>query len=458
MSYKHRIILLFISACSLVVGIFSLFVYILVDNHTQSQFEARLEERAILAAQVLLEKDELSTSRYNEIVKQQLKKLMDEVHYIIPIDEQRKPVLSQFPDELWIKEVFEKKFDHLEMVFAEKNDAKIGYLYYEDNEGDYYVAITATDVDGQEDLEFIRQLLIVMFLLTLGVITVFAFWFANRILQPLKKIIQDMHSINAFNLQNRLAVKGKRDLLFQLSMSFNQMLERLQTAFENQKRFIHNASHEFRTPLTVILGETDFALSQPQIKEDTKKSLIKVQNQADKLKNVTQSLLELAHLEEVKLKQSFKQFRFDELLSERLELFFTTYPQLKVEVNYPQKEAISSTYLEAYGNPIWMEMVFDNIIDNALKFSDFKTIHIQFLDTPNYVEVDIKDQGIGINKAELKEITQAFFRGENAEVATGSGLGLSLVKLLLEKQNGHFKVFSQKNKGTTVKLQLPKAP
>lgn len=455
MTYKNRIILLFILACSVVIGLFSIIIYAQVAKHTEGQFKTRLEERAILAAQVILEKDELNSSSYDDIVQQQLKKLPNEVHYIIPVDQNGEAILSQLPEQMREDGIFEQDVKHLDILFSEINNTLVGYLYYEDNQGNYFIVITATDRDGIEDLAFIKRNLLLMFFIFLGAVTLFAFLFATQILSPLQKIVKDIEEISANNLEKRLKVNEKQDQLNALSSSFNHMLERLQEAFENQKQFIHNASHEFRTPLTVILGETDFALSQNLDSKQSKDTLKKIQRQAEKLKKITLSLLEISELDDTKIKRLFTTFRFDELINERIELILEQNPSVKIQVNYKQTD-LNSTDFECFGHQFWMEIAIDNLIENALKFSNFNKIEIDLINSETIVVAEIKDKGIGISEEELQQVTKAFYRGNNSYQTAGNGLGLSLVHRIIEIQNGSLNINSTKGKGTNVRIELPK--
>lgn len=454
MKYRHWIALIFTLTCSLCIGVFSVFIYFLVEKHTHNQFENRLEERAILAGQVLLEKDELSSSNYNKIVEKQMRKLPQEEHYILRLEDSKIPT-EQLPKRLQNEKKYDLLSEHLDIEFFKEEGNLVGNLFYEDNEGNFLVVITAKDQDGKEDVAYIKRVLVIMFIITTGVIGILASFFSRLILMPVKKIAHQMKSINANNLDERLELKENHDQLYELSKAFNTMLERIEDSFEDQKQFIHNASHELRTPLTVILGETDLALQDETISREQKKTLTKIQFQAEKLRDLMKSLLELAFLDKKHLNENFNHYRFDECLQEALNLAFEVYPKAKIGVQYQSKK-LSNNAFEVYGNSFWMEIAFYNVINNALKYSKEKQITIQLYDNKNEVGVKIEDFGIGIKKKDLKFIKKAFYRGENAYFSKGTGIGLSLANRIVKLQNGKLEITSQEKKGTQVKISLPK--
>ncbi|MCH8533953.1 MAG: HAMP domain-containing histidine kinase [Flavobacteriaceae bacterium] len=454
MKYRHWIALIFTLACSLIIGIFSILIYYLVEQHTYNQFENRLEERAILAGQVLLEKDELNSSSYNEIVEKQMRKLPEEEHYIIRLDGDSVPY-QQIPNQFQNKEIYELLQNHLDIKFFKERGNLVGNLLYKDNEGNFLVIITAKDQDGKEDVAYIKKVLISMFLITTLLIGVLANYFSRLILLPVSKIIYQLKAINANKLDERLKLKKNHDKLYELSKAFNTMLSKIEDSFESQKQFIHNASHELRTPLTIILGETDLALQDKNLKAEQKNTLLKIQLQAEKLRNLIKSLLELASLNENELRESFCHYRFDESLQEALNSIFEIYPDASIDIQYKEQDFTNHAF-EVFGNAMWMEIAFYNIIHNSLKYSKEKKVSILLEDQNEAVQAEIIDNGIGINNEDLRFITKAFYRGKNAYFSEGTGIGLAISNQIVQLQKGELKIFSEKQSGTRVIIKLPK--
>ncbi len=453
MKYRHKIALIFTLICTLIIGSFSSIIYVLVNKHNQQQFHSRLEERAILAGQVLLEKDELSSGQYNKIVEKQLRKLPKEIHYILRIDENGEIPFENLPPALQAKPVILSLNEHLDIAYKTINEQEVAYLFYDDNEGAHIVVITAKDNDGDEDLAFIQSMLIVLTLLTFLITGVVAILFANKILSPVKKIIQQVQKINSSTLDERLEINEIHDQLYELSKTFNELLERLGTSFENQKQFIHHASHELKTPLTVILAQAE-VLREQLFNEEEKKSIDQIHAQAEKLKHILDTLLEISFVEN-KSKLTVQKIRIDEVVQEAVNFCLKSSPSSAIRIIY-KEQVISDHYLECNGNENWLLIVVQNILSNAIKYSNNKPVEIHISETNQRVKVEIKDEGIGIPREDLEKIGNTFYRGKNSSFKSGSGVGLALSYKIINLLNGSIKIESEVEKGTTVSLNLPK--
>ena len=436
------------------MGGFSTIIYVLVIQHNQQQFQSRLEERAILAGQVLLEKDELSSSQYNKIVEKQLRKLPQEIHYILRVNEDGVIPIEVLPIQLQSIEQISSLQEHLDIVYETINEQEVAYLFYEDNEGSHIVIITAQDKDGDEDLAFIQSVLILLTTLTFLVIGVVSLWFANKILSPVKKIIQQVKSINSNTLDQRLTIKENHDQLYFLSLTFNSLLERLEDSFENQKQFIQHASHELRTPLTVILAETELGLKDESLNKQMKQTFNKIYFQAKKLKQLLDALIEISFIENENALET-KTIRLDEIVQDAVDFIFKSNPKAKIEITYNDQH-ISETYLECKGNADWVVIVIQNLLSNALKYSSNQPVHIRINDYPSSVEVEILDNGVGISHKDMKRIGNTFYRGKNSNLADGSGVGLSLSYKIIRLLKGEIRIESLPKRGTKVSVSLPK--
>lgn len=454
MKYKYKIALLFTLICTLIMGVFSSLIYVLVIQHNQQQFKSRLEERAILASQVLLEKDELSSSQYNKIVEKQLRKLPNEIHYILRINEDGEVPIKNLPILLQVEHQIASLEEHLDIAYQTINNQEVAFLFYEDNEGSHIVVVTAQDMDGDEDLDFIKSVLVLLTALTFLIIGVISLWFARKILSPVKKIIQQVKKINSTTLDQRLTIKENHDQLYYLSQIFNELLERLEDSFENQKQFIHNASHELKTPLTILLAEAELGVKNETNKEEAKQTFQKIYFHAKKLKKLLDALIEISFIEN-ETSITTETIRLDEVVQEAVNYIFKSNPNAKIDISY-EDQSMSDTYLECLGNYDWVSIVLQNILSNALKYSSNKPVFIRIKDFLASVEVEILDSGIGISEKDITKIGNTFYRGRNAGLTEGSGVGLSLSYKIIKLLKGDLKINSDPPKGTKVVISLPK--
>lgn len=158
------------------------------------------------------------------------------------------------------------------------------------------------------------------------------FLLSKEIITPIRHIIKNVQKITASNLHLRLPTKTGKDELAALTQTFNDMLDRLETAFETQSNFLNKAAHVLRTPLTAIMGEAELALSKPRSPEEYTKALQIINNQAEQLEHHTSSLLELAQAGNNNKKHFMAPVRLDELLFSIKRLLDFTEPGNNVQI------------------------------------------------------------------------------------------------------------------------------
>jgi signal transduction histidine kinase len=252
----------------------------------------------------------------------------------------------------------------------------------------------------------------------------------------------------------RLDSRNNNDEIGDLEKTFNNMLDRLETSFETQNNFISNASHELSTPLTTIIGEAEVTLSRPRTTDEYIESIEVILRKAERLENITKSLLFLAQTGFNGKVQKFDTVRVDELLWDVKNTIDKINPDNNIHINLslmpenPEKLAIK-------GNPQLLHIAVSNIIGNACKYSDNKPVIVSLGTSIDKVIIVVKDSGIGIPKEELKYIYDPFFRASNTKNHKGYGIGLPLARNIVRIHKGEIRVSSALNEGTTVQVTFP---
>lgn len=254
-------------------------------------------------------------------------------------------------------------------------------------------------------------------------------------------------------MNQRLSNGYTNDEIGQLTSTFNKMLERLESSFNTQKRFVSNASHELRNPLTAINGQIDVALMKDREKDEYKKTLQLVSKDIKNLRTLTNNLLELANNDETFI-QHFEEIRIDEILWNIRDEMVKQKPDIIILVNY-EKPTDSEKYLICKGDEKLLKTAFMNIIDNACKFSNDKSVEIKITPEKTNIILFFSDKGIGIPETYLKHVFEPFYRGSNTTGIPGNGIGLSLVQKIIKLHSGKIFIRSKLNEGTTVELVLP---
>lgn len=262
-------------------------------------------------------------------------------------------------------------------------------------------------------------------------------------------------SISSRNLHLRLNVEDNGDEINDLANTFNNMLDRLETAFETQNNFVSNASHELSTPLTAIIGEAELALNKERAADKYIYSLENILKEAGRLEHITKSLLHLAQTGFDGKKQQWEQIRTDELLFTVKHTVDKLHPGNQVEIDYslfPEEEE----KLQIPGNFQLLELAITNIIMNAVKYSDNASVSVALAATEKKNIIIVKDQGIGIPPEDLPYIFSPFFRASNTAKFKGYGIGLPLAMNIIRMHKGNIVVNSEVNHGTEIRVELPR--
>ena len=264
-----------------------------------------------------------------------------------------------------------------------------------------------------------------------------------------------MKKIKAENLHLRLDPKSYGgDEMSELAQTFNNMLNRLETAFETQNNFISNASHELRTPLTIISGEVELATAAEMGSQEHLDALKKIKSEADRLENILTSLLGLAQSGFNGKVQPREEVRIDELLWEIKDAVYQVHPESKIELDLselPEDEA--AVTLKANKN--LLKLALTNIVSNACKYSDFKPVNVKLESNGSLLSIAVNDKGIGIPQNDVQHIFEPFFRASNTSNFKGYGVGLPLSLNIIRLHRGSIGIKSQEGFGTEIKVILP---
>lgn len=276
---------------------------------------------------------------------------------------------------------------------------------------------------------------------------------AGRSLKPIDYIVKTANEITAGNLDRRIPEPRSNDEISRLVKTLNDMIERLDKSFKQMKQFSADVSHELKTPLTIIRGEIELAISRKKKSSELKKTLINILDEIVRLSNMVENLLMLFKSDTGQVNFNFKEVNIAKLIKDLLEDVDILAEEKGIKVETKQlDEAI------VVGDEIKLKQLFLNLIDNAIKYnkSGGKVI-ISIVRENNFVNVSIADTGIGIPKDEINLIFERFYRVDKARTrdAGGTGLGLSIAKSIAEAHNGRIEVESELGKGSKFSVILP---
>lgn len=292
------------------------------------------------------------------------------------------------------------------------------------------------------------------------------FVIARRALAPMNRIIKTAHSIQAKELSARVPVPEETELR-ELAVTLNDLLTRLQKAFESQEKFIADASHQLKTPLAIIRGEIDvYRRSIEQSKGSAPEPLIdSVSQEVKQLSGLVDDLLLLARFDSGVLQPEFKKIRIDEILMEAVAQVSKVAREKNVEIrmDFTQGDTDGQTEgdmsdLEVNGDEDLLKVLFFNILENAIKYSPANSsLQVRLSSDQGTVKAEIKDQGPGIPKNELPRIFDRFFRGSRTQLnSPGVGLGLSIAQRIARLHLSELTAESELGQGSKFVLRIKK--
>jgi len=454
MRIQTKTTLLFTILTATILLISSLTVYYFISSFAHRDFNKRLELRARLSAKNQFESDQSSTQAVNEIQREYLEELPDEHTFIVPVDPASKLPVGQVPQQLtpsFFQQVIEARGN---TVFFQSRFRHYAGLLYQHLSGDYIVIGSATNQFGRDMMRELRMIKLVTFIGAVLLIYSVGLYFSKKAFQPIRDIINRVQEISQGNLHLRLKPLESADEIGELTNTFNQMLNRLETAFEAQNNFISHASHELRTPLTAIIGEADYALAKVRTPEAYQYSLQQIAEQAEKLQTLSKGLLALAQTGFSAKTQTWQPIRLDQLLCDVKADCDAILPDNHVQVSMedlPQEEEDISVM----GNYDLLKIAINNIVLNACKYSNNQPVSLRLETERLTLSVVVEDKGIGIPEEELKYIYDPFFRASNTAAYEGFGIGMPLANNIVRLHNGRISVRSAVNAGTRVRVVLP---
>ncbi|RKS25870.1 signal transduction histidine kinase [Flavobacterium endophyticum] len=452
MQIRKKITVTYIALSCFSTLLLSAVIFFLFKQNNEYYFLKRLQDRAKIASSIYYQNDPLKTRYFQEFKKEGLEELVEEKDYVLKVNGEN---TFEYNTDLHLPPDF-----YAEIMKTGSSWIEEDYRYYygqifKESGQKYMVIVTAKDRRGNTSAIYIVQILVFGGMGFLILAYFFGRFLARRVIDPMARITKDVKRISASNLHNRLPDVEGNDEISDLTKTFNDMLDRLETSFEIQANFINNASHELKTPITTIIAETEIMLLKEREIEEYVNSLENINRQASKLGNLTESLLKLTQTGYDGTKQVLDVARMDELLLEAKASIDTLFPDNRVNIklhNIPEDESL----LTIPCNRPLLELALNNIISNGVKYSDNDEVFVTLSADKSKIKIAITDIGIGIPPEDIPYLYEPFFRGKIASKYNGYGLGLPLAMKIIRMHNGELQIQSETGKGTVVNITFHK--
>lgn len=450
MTLHNRITFLFAILSAVIISLLSGFVWYFANEFAFEDFYKRLEARVNIAAQIKVYKG-ANIREYAEVRNRYLERLPSEQELILPVTHAGTLKFSKkaLPDD------FYKKINQGQMARYRNQNTFYAGKFFKNASSGYIVIISGRDPYGYSELQYLQKILIAGFFLSIALSYFVGRTFSDFTFKPIRALIKKTKGINAENLHQRLdPVKGT-DEVAEITQTFNDMLDRLETAFETQNNFISNASHELRTPLTIISGEAELAIAKSSSRDsEDHRSLLKIQMEAERLENILTSLLGLAQSGFDGQKQRWEHIRLDELLWEVKAAIDLIDPANSIQIDFSNLPE-NPEEINLRGNLNLLKLAITNIVNNACKYSDNRLVVLGLSITAANAVISVKDQGIGIPEDELQHVFEPFFRASNTTNYKGYGVGLPLSLNIIRLHRGSIAIKTVQGSGTEMNIMLP---
>jgi len=454
MKIRHKLTIRYTGVTAIIFSLIVLSVYFFSEHSRENEFYRGLTREAVTKVNLFL------TGRVDAKTMQSIylnnRQFIDEVEVAVYTpdfdllyhDAQDIDIVKETPE--LIKATIQKK----ELQFYESNYQVVAMLYAFEGK-DYIVTAAAYDGHGYTKLENLTTLLLILWIVGLITLAIFGYFMAKGALQPVSRIVGEVDAITDSCLDTRLAVKKEHDELDELSETFNQMLNRLEQSFNNQKLFVSNVAHELRTPLAALIAELEVVLLREQRTTEEYKTVINnTLTDAQNLKHLITGLLDLAKVNYDATQISKEDLRLDELLLDAREIVLKANSDYTVNLIFEQDIEDENT-ITVRGNEYLLKTAFVNLIENNCKFSDNKTSHVNISFSEKKSIIRFSDCGIGIPQDEIDKIFIPFYRGTNSSQAKGQGIGMALTQKIVLLHNGTTLVHSHIGEGTRFVIEIP---
>jgi heavy metal sensor kinase len=282
---------------------------------------------------------------------------------------------------------------------------------------------------------------------------------ANQALRPVDRLTRAAEQIAAGDLTRRVPEPAQMDEMGRLAATFNHMISRLQAAFERQKQFTSDASHELRTPLAVMRGDIEITLRRERTAEEYKRALMSNLEEIVRLSRLIEDLLTLARGDTGRVELRCEPIDLNDLCRQMIEYISPLADQREQTLIYDPPTDAPNAQVMINADALRIKQLLLNLLDNAIKYTEPGGKITLGLKTEESVAiVTVTDTGRGIPPEDLSHIFERFFRrsARTADrTATGFGLGLSIVKWIVDSHGGRIEAKSELGKGTEFIVRLP---
>ncbi len=456
-SFTHRISFrLSVIYLAFIVPIFLLtfFIFHKIANNFLVKRDQNEIESKIQQIEEVIEKDEIESVK-KFLNSERFK--ADSAKFFIMLSQEGKVIHSQNPTGMnnFKTSYFKKRVEsitsdewyYISSKAGDENALEVKRITFDG----FRLDVGLSTDDRDELIEKFKKIFILIFIPTLLVIIFGSMLISEKLLSPLKQLTKTIYDVQGGNLKSRTPLPEVQDEIYQISVAFNSMLDQIQNLVQTINYTLDGVAHDLKTPLTRMRIASELA-----IHSDSKSDLIEANQNAievcDSLITLINTIMMQSRVESRTAMLKITEFNVLDIIKEIEDLYYFTADEKKIKINIIAKPFLFKADL------VYFKQVVANLVDNAIKYSPMNsviTIDAFINPSTQRMHLIVEDSGIGISEDEILKIWERLYRSDKSRHAQGSGLGLSVVKAIVEAHGGSVSVKSRINEGSTFEVQFP---
>ena len=452
LSIKKKLLLYSFLIQIIILAIFSFSLYKALEISTLDKLQATLKVIILDVTDDLLEKKQISAVTLDEEKEYKFEPLF--IRILDNNNHEKLIQTSNFPEDIEHNDNYLKNLELNTITFEEQNNYLVSRIKIDFHKEKIVIIEIATTKEiltsTLEDILYILSFI-------LPIVLIFSILGGNFLIYksflPIENILLELKQINAKDLSARLKSNKNKDEINQLVEEVNSLLKRLESSFEKISQFSSDASHELKTPLTIIRGEIEVALRKERSNEEYKSVLNSSLNEIIIIEKTINDLLFLAKNEKDIILDNQEYIYFDEIIDESINEVKSFAKLNQIEINFILEDTIE---YKGYSN--LLKIALKNVLKNAIQFSHKNSqIIVKSYKKGSFFEISVQDFGIGIEKNEQIKIFEKFYRTDKSrnKNSGGTGLGMSILKKIVDIHKGKINIHSKENIGTTITISFP---
>lgn len=472
MSLTNRVSVFFLAALGIILVVYSLVFYTVTRKHIDSQFAGELRDvLGSLVAAAEVEETEVKWQPLEHSIDFGVHDEFGEIQWAVFGDDHRIVEQSRSAgNDLFslaaaranrriantTNTVTTSKDGDLVLMSERVAAPRPVRLQRELDEFDQLTIVVGRSTVPRDAILFrLTSLVMLLPLLAWSIAAMLGRWVVSRALRPVAAMADQAQAITGKDFQSRLTHSDAGDELTELGTAFNRLLDRQQSAFEQQSRFTGDAAHELRTPITVLLGQIDVTLRRPRSEHEYQANLQLLRNQTQSLQEIVELLLFLARSNADSASPSLRNIALKSWLENQADTWsaHSRFSDLQLESRLEETTLVRAT-------PALLGRVVDNLVFNAMKYGEAGTpVVVRSFEKDSQAVIEVGDSGPGIAEQDLPLLFDPFFRSSEARRRgiAGTGLGLAIASRITETLGGSLECASTLGQGSCFTLCLPVA-